>query len=144
MLPLETLSFRFWFEVMTPRLISSHQSWQELIPFSEITLQKINTVGVSRSPSYSSDISPSGYAIFGTLKKALWDKRFTSDDDVKQYRYVRNWFTTQPREFLRDSHSPPCVAVGQVPPQSGLILLTYKLLVSIPRPPARFLLNAPL
>ena len=30
-------------------------------------------------------------------KKALRGKRFTSDDDVKQY--VRNWFTTQPREF---------------------------------------------
>ena len=42
MLPLETLSFRFWFEMMTPRLISSHQSYQEPIPFPGIALQMIN------------------------------------------------------------------------------------------------------
>ena len=41
--------------------------------------------------------SPYDYAIFGPLKKALKCKRFTSDDDVK--KYVRNCFTTQPREF---------------------------------------------
>ena len=35
--------------------------------------------------------------IFGPLKKALRGKRFTLDDDVKQY--VRNCFTTQSREF---------------------------------------------
>ena len=28
-------------------------------------------------------------------------------------------------EILRDSHSPPCVTVGQVPQQPGPILLTY-------------------
>ena len=28
--------------------------------------------------------------------------------------------------ILRDSHSPPCVAVGQVPQQPGPILLTYR------------------
>ena len=48
-------------------------------------------------PPYSPDLSPCDYAIFGPLKKALRGKRFTSDDDVKQY--VRNWFRTQPREF---------------------------------------------
>ena len=41
------LSFRFWFEVMTPGLISSHHSCQELIPFPGIALQMINTVGHS-------------------------------------------------------------------------------------------------
>ena len=40
---------------------------------------------------------PAIYGIFGPLKKALRGKRFTSNDDVKQY--LRNWFTTQPREF---------------------------------------------
>ena len=61
MLPLETLSFRFWFEVMTPRLISSHHECQELIPFPGIVLQMINTVGLaeiqvgdSQSPSIQS------------------------------------------------------------------------------------------
>ena len=28
--------------------------------------------------------------------------------------------------FLRDTCSPPCVAVGQVPQQPGAILLTYR------------------
>ena len=51
---------------------------------------------VGGHPLYSPDLSPCDYAIFGTLKKALKGKWFTSDD-VKQY--VRNWFTTQPREF---------------------------------------------
>ena len=48
-------------------------------------------------PPYSTDLSPCDYAIFGPLKKALKGKRLISDDDVKQY--VRNWFTTPPREF---------------------------------------------
>ena len=49
------------------------------------------------SPSTQSRLSPCDYAIFGPLKEALSGKRFTSDDDVKQY--VPNWFTTQSREF---------------------------------------------
>ena len=48
-------------------------------------------------PPYSPDLSLRDYTIFGPLRKALRGKRFTSDDDVKQY--VRNWSTTQPREF---------------------------------------------
>ena len=48
-------------------------------------------------PTYSPDLSPCDYTIFGPIRKALRGKRFTSDDDVKQY--VRNWFTTQPQEF---------------------------------------------
>ena len=48
-------------------------------------------------PPYSPDLSPCDYAISGPLKKALRGKRFTSDDDIKQY--VRNWFKTQPREL---------------------------------------------
>ena len=35
-------------------------------------------------PPYSPDFSPCDYAIFCPLKKALRDKRFASDDDVKQ------------------------------------------------------------
>ena len=41
--------------------------------------------------------TPCDYAIFDPLKKALRGKLFTTDDDIKQY--VRNWFTTQHREF---------------------------------------------
>ena len=50
-----------------------------------------------RYPPYSPDLSPCDYGIFGHLEKALRCKRITSDDDAKQY--VRNWFTTQPREY---------------------------------------------
>ena len=39
MLPLETLSFQFWFKVMTPRFLSSHHSCQELFPFPGIALR---------------------------------------------------------------------------------------------------------
>ena len=48
-------------------------------------------------PPYSPDLSPCDYAIFGPLKKGMRGELFTSDDGVKQN--VRNWFTTQPREF---------------------------------------------
>ena len=89
---------------MAPRLICSHHLCQELIFFPGIALQMINTVGLAEIQvgvlchlPYSPDLSPCGYAIFGLLKKALRGKRYTLDDDVKQY--VWNWFTTQPREF---------------------------------------------
>ena len=29
-------------------------------------------------------------------------------------------------KILQDSHSPPCVAVGQVPQQPGTVFLTYR------------------
>ena len=61
-----------------------------------VLLQKFK-LEILGHPPYSLDLSPCDYAIFGPLKKALRGKRFTLDDDVKQY--VRNWFTTQPREF---------------------------------------------
>ena len=65
-----------------------------------VTWLKANTLAeiqVGGHPLYSPDLSPCDYAIFGPLKKALRGKRFTSDDYAKQY--VRNWFTTHPREF---------------------------------------------
>ena len=62
----------------------------------EALLQKFKWEVLSH-PQYSPDRSPTDYAIFGPLKKALRGKRFISDDDVQLY--VRNWFTSQPREF---------------------------------------------
>ena len=104
MLPLKTLLFLFWFKVMTPRLISSHHSCQELISFPGIALQMIDKVdlaeiqaGGSKSPSIQSRSLSLRLHHFWSPKKALRGKRFTLDDDVKQY--MRNWFTTQPWEF---------------------------------------------
>ena len=75
-------------------------------------------------PPYSPDLSPCDYAIFCPLKKALRGKRSTSDDDVEQY--VRNWFTTQPREFYEAAIHHLVSQRDRVPQQPGLILLTYR------------------
>ena len=45
--PLESLLFRFWFKVMTLRIISNHHSCHELIPFPGTAVKMINTVGHS-------------------------------------------------------------------------------------------------
>ena len=84
-------------------------------------------------PLYSPDLSPSDYAIFCPLKKALRGKRFTSDDDVKQN--VRNWFTTQP--FTALCLSGTSVSTARANTSDILVL------VSVPRPPALFFSNAP-
>ena len=59
-------------------------------------LQKFKWEVLGHTP-YSPDLSPCDYTIFGPLKKVLRCKKFTLDNDVKQY--VQNWFTTQPQEF---------------------------------------------
>ena len=51
----------------------------------------------TRSPSIQSRPLSLRLCHFGPVKGLLRVKRFTSDDDVKQY--MRNWFKTQPREF---------------------------------------------
>ena len=95
--------------------------------------------GVLCHPPYSPDLSPCDYAIFGPLKKALRSKRFTSDDQVKQY--VRNWFTTQYREFYETvihrlvSHWDKCL-------NSRANTSVIQVLVSVRRPPAPFFFNA--
>ena len=66
-----------------------HVTWLKTSTLAEIQ--------VGGHPPYSPDLSPCDNAIFGSLKKVVRVKRFTSYDDVKQY--VRNWFTTEPREF---------------------------------------------
>ena len=85
-------------------------------------------------------IWPCDYAIFGPLKKPLSVKRFTSDDNLKQY--VWNWFTTQPREFDETPFTALCRSVTSA---STAMTNTsdIQVLVSVPRPPARFFLNAP-
>ena len=91
-------------------------------------------------PPYSPDLSPCDYAIFGQLEKALKGKRFISDDDVKQY--VRNWFTTQPRYFTRQTFTALCRS-GTSASTARTTTSDMQVLVSVPGPPARFFLNAP-
>ena len=124
MLPVETLSCWFWFEVMTPRLISSYHSCQELILFPGIALQMINTVGGSRLPSIQSRSLSLRLCHFCSPKKG-------SEEQIIYLRQRRqavhaDLVHNAAPGILRDSHSPPCVAVGQVPQQPGPILLTYR------------------
>ena len=99
-------------EVHWPPL-ECHRCKSHWLKANRNTCQSSNMVAL-----HTVHLSPSNYAIFGPVKKALRGKWFTSDDDVKQY--VRNWFKMQ------DSHSQPCVTVGQVPQQPRPILLTYR------------------
>ena len=72
-------------------------------------------------PTYSPDLSPCDYAIFGPLKKAL---SWQSIHLLRRHQAVRAELVHNAGPgILRDSHSPPCVAVGQVPQQPGPILL---------------------
>ena len=87
-------------------------------------------------PPYSPDLSPCDYAIFDPLIMALRSKRFTSDDDVKQY--VWNWITTQPREFYEAFIRALCRSGTSARANTSDI----QVLVSVPRPPARFFFNA--
>ncbi|UYV80720.1 hypothetical protein LAZ67_19001531 [Cordylochernes scorpioides] len=50
---------------------------------------------VLEHPAYSPDLAPSGYFLFGLLKKELKGKRFDSDEDVQ--KVVQDFFT----RFLR-------------------------------------------
>ena len=89
-------------------------------------------------PPYRPDLSPCNYAIFGLLKKALRGKRFASDDDVKQY--VQNWFTMQPRELYETASHRLSHWTGASTARANTS--DIQVLVSVPRHPARFFLNA--
>ena len=80
------------------RRISIYHSCQEHVPFPGIVLQMINTVsqhnhstlaeiqvGGSRSPAIQSRPLSLRLCHFWSPEMALRGKRFTSDDDVKQY-----------------------------------------------------------
>jgi hypothetical protein len=48
-------------------------------------------------PSYSLDLSPCDYHMFGPLKEALQPQRFNDDEQVKNF--VRKWLQTRPPSF---------------------------------------------
>ena len=119
MLPLESMSFRFWFEVMTPRLNSSNLSCQELSPFpAEVR------VGGSRSPSIQSRSLSLRFRHFWFPKKGSEGQTIHLERRRQTIR-AKMVHNAAPG-ILRDSHSPHCVAVGQVFEQPESILLTYR------------------
>ena len=49
-------------------------------------------------PPYSPDLAPSDYFLFRVMKKFLRDKRFSSDEEVKEA--VTTWFEEQSKDFF--------------------------------------------
>lgn len=50
--------------------------------------------------AYSPDLAPSDYHLFGPLKNALRDRRFSSDQQVKDA--VHTWLAAQPKTFFSE------------------------------------------
>jgi len=61
------------------------------------TLHKLK-FEVLAHPSYSPDLGPSDYRLFGPLKEALRGHQFTSDQELKAA--VCAWLTAWPKTFL--------------------------------------------
>jgi hypothetical protein len=55
---------------------------------------------VSEHPSYSLDLAPSDYHLFGSLKDTLLLGHFASDQDLKEV--VHAWLVTQPKTFFSE------------------------------------------
>ncbi|XP_023715680.1 uncharacterized protein LOC111868870 [Cryptotermes secundus] len=64
------------------------------------TLRKLKS-DVMAHPSYSPDLAPSDYHLFGPLKEALRGRRFTSDQEVKEA--VHAWLAAQLKTFFSES-----------------------------------------
>ena len=107
----------FWQERRSS-LPAARGSRVQVIWLKTSTLAEIQVGG---HPSYSPDLSPCDYAIFGPLEKALRGKRFTSYD-IKQY--MQNWFTRQPWEFYETATH--CLVLQWDKEQPGPIFLTYR------------------
>ncbi|PNF18404.1 hypothetical protein B7P43_G11015 [Cryptotermes secundus] len=61
------------------------------------TLRKLK-FDVMAHPPYSPDLAPSGCHLLGPLKEALKDRRFTSDQEVKEAAHA--WLAAQPKTFF--------------------------------------------
>jgi hypothetical protein len=48
--------------------------------------------------SYSPDLAPSDFHLFGALKNALRSRRFAADDELKEA--VHGWLRSQPQTFF--------------------------------------------
>ncbi len=69
---------------------------------AKLTQSILNTLNleVLIHPPYSPDLSPCDYAVFGSLKKHLEGKRFSTDDEVK--KAVKEWMLQVGAKFWRD------------------------------------------
>jgi histone-lysine N-methyltransferase SETMAR len=63
------------------------------------TLRKLK-FDVTAHPPYSSDLAPSDYFLFGSLRKALRGRQFTSDQEVKEA--VHAWLAAQPKTLFSE------------------------------------------
>ena len=57
-------------------------------------------------PPYSPDLAPSDFHVFGSLKVAMGDKSFRSDEEVQQA--VHEWLLSQPKGFFFQRY--PCTS----------------------------------
>ena len=86
-------------------------------------LQKFRWEVLSHPP-YSPDLSPCNYAIFGPLRKG--SERQTINLGQRHQAVHAELVHNAALRILRDSHSLPCVTVGQVPQQPGPVFRTYR------------------
>lgn len=69
---------------------------------SKVTQQKIKQLGweLLPHPAYSPDIAPSDYHLFRSMTHYLHDKKFNSDDDVKNA--MVEFFDSKSEDFYGD------------------------------------------
>jgi len=63
-------------------------------------------------PPYSPDLAPLDYFLFRVMKKYLWGKRFSRDEEVKEA--VMTWFEEQSKEFFFQGDKVIATKVGEV------------------------------
>jgi hypothetical protein len=64
-------------------------------------------VPTAKSPTLQSD-----YFLFRVMKKFLWGKRFSSDEEVKEA--VTTWFAEQSKDFFFQGDKVVATKVGEV------------------------------
>jgi len=69
-----------------------HMSAKSQAAIQQCVFQQLN------HPPYSPDLAPSDYILFRVMKKLLRDKRFSSDEEVKEA--VTTWFEEQSKDIF--------------------------------------------
>lgn len=67
---------------------------------AKLTHETIENMGweILPHPPYSPDLAPSDYHLFGPLKEALRGKKFSNNEEVKEF--VGNWLKQQDKDFF--------------------------------------------
>ena len=78
------------------------------------TVQTTNEQGweLLPHPSYSPDLAPSDFYLFGPLKAFTRGTKFESDDEVKSV--VSNWLRHQSKDFYAEGIRKGCAEKGKV------------------------------